>query len=66
MEFITELVSNVGFPIAMCLLMAIENRSIRKDHKAETDAFVNAIERNTETLIAMNARLEVFTKGDVE
>lgn len=58
MEVLTEIITSVGFPIGMCIIMAIwikithddhreDVKELQKNHTEETDAFVKAINENT-------------------
>lgn len=40
MEEVVQLVSNVGFPIAMCILMYFQNREMQKTVDANTTAIL--------------------------
>ena len=43
MENITQVISSVGFPIAMCLLMFWYMQKETENHRAETDGLKEAI-----------------------
>lgn len=43
MENITQFISSVGFPIAMCLLMFWYMQKESENHRAETDGLKEAI-----------------------
>lgn len=47
METFIQLVSNLGFPIAMCAYMAWQNNELSKAHRAETKEFTEALNKNT-------------------
>ncbi len=47
MTEIATLISTVGFPVAMCLLMYYQNSELTKTHKEETNELKKAIENNT-------------------
>lgn len=47
MSDIATLISTVGFPVAMCLLMWYQNSELTKTHKEETSELKKAIENNT-------------------
>ena len=47
METIVALVTNVGFPIAVCIMMMLYIRELTKEHKAETKEFTEALNKNT-------------------
>lgn len=42
-QAITSLISSVGFPIAMCLMMAYYIKSLLQNHKDEMDSIRNEI-----------------------
>lgn len=48
-----ELISNLAFPIAMCLLLFWKMNEQDKDHKEESLKFAQAIENNTNALTAL-------------
>lgn len=43
MEVVTTLISNLGFPIAMCLILFYSLNNERKDHRASEEGINNAI-----------------------
>ena len=43
MEEITKMISTVGFPIAMCLLLFWYMQKETENHKSETDSLKDAI-----------------------
>lgn len=45
-----ELISNIGFPIAMTLLLFYEMEQERKAHKEESEEWVDALNRNTDVM----------------
>lgn len=47
---ITNFISNLGFPIAVCFYMFLNQREDRKAHEAETKGFIEAINNNTVAL----------------
>ena len=44
---ISQLVSNLGFPIACVCVMFWQQNEERKNHAAESEKFVEALNRNT-------------------
>lgn len=44
---ISQLVSNLGFPIACVCVMFWQQNEERKNHAAESDKWVDALNRNT-------------------
>ena len=49
MEIITNLISNLGFPIAMCIILFYSLNQERKDHKASEDVINRSIVELKET-----------------
>lgn len=47
---ITNIVSNVGFPIACVAVMFYQMEQERKSHKEESDKWVEAINNNTKVM----------------
>lgn len=47
MNEIISAIGAIGFPAVMCLLMHIDNREVRKDHKEEVTTLSVAIQNNT-------------------
>ena len=44
---ITQIVSTVGFPIAMCVALLWYTKDISDKHKQETEKFTEALNNNT-------------------
>lgn len=44
---ITQIVSTVGFPIAMCVALLWYNKDLTDKHKQETEQFTEALNNNT-------------------
>lgn len=49
MEVITNLISNLGFPIAMCVILFYSLNQERKDHRASEDVINRSIVELRET-----------------
>lgn len=47
---VTNIVSNVGFPIACVAVMFYQMEQERKSHKEESDKWVEAINNNTKVM----------------
>lgn len=47
---LSTLISTLGFPIGMCLIMCYYINKINDAHKAETDKFAEALNNNTVVL----------------
>lgn len=57
-DIVRDLVSNLGFPIFCAVLMFREMEQERAAHKAESDAWVEAINRNTIVMEKIMTKLE--------
>lgn len=55
---IMEVINNNAFPIIMCVLLFMDNREMRKEHKNEVDTLSKAVENNT---VVMSEVKEVLT-----
>lgn len=58
MSDVATLISTVGFPIAMCLLMWYQNNELSKTHKEETTELKKAIENNTVILTELTTLIK--------
>ena len=47
LQIITQLVSNLGFPIACVCVMFWQQNEERKNHASESEKWVEALNRNT-------------------
>jgi hypothetical protein len=57
----SDLIGNLGFPIAcVCALFYLLNKQ-REDHKAESAAWVAALNNNTAALTAITAKLDTIS-----
>ena len=59
---ITQLISQVGFPIACCVIMFHALSKEQDSHKAEMSAIVEAVNNNTLALTKLSERIE--TRND--
>ena len=57
-NIVSQLVSNLGFPIACVCVMFWQVEKERKAHKEESDKWVEALNRNTEVMTRVLDRLE--------
>lgn len=57
MNDIVQIITTVGFPIAMCLLMAWYIKYAEDKHKAEIDQLRTVIEQNTVALTKLCERI---------
>lgn len=55
---LSTLISTLGFPIAMCLIMCYYINKINDAHKEETDKFADALNNNTVVLQKLCDRLD--------
>lgn len=59
---ISQLVSNVGFPIAMCLMLIWYMTKETTRHKEETDKLSNTIASNTQVLTELCTLIKTLVK----
>lgn len=55
---VTTLISTLGFPIAMCLIMCYYINKINDAHKEETGKFAEALNNNTVVLQKLCDKLD--------
>lgn len=55
---LSALISTLGFPIAMCLIMCYYINKINDSHKEETDKFAEALNSNTIVLQKLCDKLD--------
>lgn len=55
---ISTLISTLGFPIAMCLIMCYYINKINDAHKEESDKFAEALNNNTVVLQKLCDKLD--------
>lgn len=55
---LSTLISTLGFPIAMCLIMCYYINKINDAHKEETDKFAEALNNNTVVLQKLCDKLD--------
>lgn len=63
MPDIATMISTLGFPIAMCLLMWYQNSELTKTHKEETNELKKAIENNTIILTELTTLIKNQKEG---
>ena len=56
-QIISQLVSNLGFPIACVCVMFWQQNEERKNHAAESDKWVEALNRNTVAIERLCAKI---------
>ena len=62
-NIITQIISNLGFPIACVVAMFWMLNKERDAHKAETAELTKAIENNTNVMTQVLDKLETISKG---
>ena len=62
-NIITQIISNLGFPIACVIAMFWMLNKERDAHKAETAELSKAIENNTNVMTQVLDKLETIGKG---
>lgn len=58
-QLIVEIINNVGFPIACVCVMFYQMEQERNAHKSESEAWVEALNRNTNVMEKVLDHLEV-------
>ena len=58
MEIAIELISKVGFPIGVCLILMWYIKTMIDNHREETKEFTTAINKNTLVLQSLCDKLE--------
>lgn len=58
MASILEIISSVGFPIACCIAMFLQQNKITENHKSEMSEMKNAIDNNTVALTKLIEKLK--------
>ena len=61
---LSTLISTLGFPIAMCLIMCYYINKINDAHKEETDKFAEALNNNTVVLQKLCDKLDTEVSVD--
>lgn len=62
MDAIITLVTQVGFPIAVSLILLWYTKSLIDSHKEETKEFTQALNNNTLVLQSLRDKLDEVTK----
>ena len=57
LQIITQLVSNLGFPIACGCVMFWQQNEERKNHASESEKWVEALNRNTVAIERLCAKI---------
>lgn len=60
----TNLISSVGFPIVMCLIMVKLMMRMEESHKAEIDSLKEALNSNTNVLTRLETMFSMMIKKE--
>lgn len=63
---VTQMISNVGFPIAMCLIVFYYMTKHDEQHKEETDKLRTTLEDNTKILSELSTLIKTLINGNKE
>lgn len=66
MNDIAQLISTVGFPIVMCLVLLYEMQEMSKSHKEETSSLKDALNNNTIVLEKILTKLDLDERSKNE
>lgn len=61
---LSTLISTLGFPMAMCLIMCYYINKINDAHKEETDKFAEALNNNTVVLQKLCDKIDSEVNAD--
>lgn len=59
MQDIIALITNLGFPIAVCIMMMLYIRELTNKHQTETKEFTEALNQNTIVLQKLCDKLDI-------
>lgn len=60
MDTVTQLISTLGFPIAMCLIMFKYMQDESENHKKEVDALKDSLKENTVVLADLKSMIQTL------
>lgn len=63
MDDITNLITSIGFPCAMCICLLYYLQQCNNTHKEEMDGMKDALNENSKVLETLKQLLEDFLKG---
>lgn len=66
MQEIINVISTVGFPITMCLVLLYEIKEMTDSHKEETNALKDALNNNTVVLEKILTKLNIDERSNNE
>lgn len=64
LDSITAVISTVGFPIAICLILLWYINKMTETHKNEMDSMTNALNQNTVVLAELKELIRGFKKDE--
>lgn len=56
-NILSDLVSSVGFPICMCIVLLKQMRDSEASHKEALSQLADTVDRNTNAILALSERL---------
>ena len=62
MDAIAQIISTLGFPIAVCVYMFYSQEKERETHKNETDKLTEALNNNTLVIQSLKDAIDHLTK----
>lgn len=62
MDNIAQIISTLGFPIAVCVYMFWSQEKEREAHKTETDKLTEALNNNTVVIQSLKDAIDHLTK----
>lgn len=63
-DSIMTLISNLAFPIAMCVWLMMMIQNMTKQHKEEMQKVVEALNNNTRTIDSLQQKIDWIARGD--
>lgn len=61
-DFVTQLVSNVGFPVAVCIALFFYMEKQNERHQQETDKLNETVQSNTKVLTELCTLIKTLIK----
>ena len=62
MDSVVALITNVGFPIGVCIILMWYVKTLTENHKEETKEFTEALNKNTMVLQSLSDKLDEVMK----
>ena len=60
---VAQLISNVGFPCIVCLIMINMVMKLNESHREEMSKFTESLNNNTNAIIQLTAKLDVYANA---